>query len=691
MIIKYFKYPVVRQHQSADCGPACLLSLVRYFGGRAYLDKIRLLCHTDYKGCRIYDLKTAAEKLGFKTSAFRYDKDKYPRNDLPVILHCRLSNNMEHFIIVYKVKKERFLVADPAKGLSWLSRSELDKLWQSRVLLTFQKMTVYRDPAYMSDWMWLLSYIKRYEDHVLQIVFCGLVTIFSGFFTAFLMKTITEQVIPGKDDSLLKLSLLFMLIFLLLRGFSGYIRHVLFYKHGKHLFNEIFKESMNYFTRLPFTVISRFTTGEMTSRFLDLFRIQSFYQFTLLQGLTDLCILISSLSVMCFFSGRLAVLSSIFIVLLGILLAGIYPSIRKIQNTMLRKSAAFSHGLIETMEGMDEISAFCANPYFTRLNYKKYEEFLGYWTKAGYLNNRILIFSELCMGFFQLLFIAMGVNMILKGSLSFGNWLASFILTANFIPALFRLMENALKASEAREAITRLRDFLIHPPECKSGLSLTERTHFSLELRNCSFQWPKYTPLFENVNISLRKGQITVITGENGSGKSTLVHSILRQYRFSEGDMFWNETPVLQTDISTYRQKFGLVTQNVKIFNMSLRDNIFLGRKPGNYKWLNDIHRDFNWFFQKFDAGLLTILGEGHQKISGGEKQIVGLIRAVLEEPHVLILDECFNSLDMMTRNWILLWIKSYAEKHAVLMISHDPRICRIAHSVINLDSLTAG
>lgn len=691
MIINYFKYPVTKQHQSSDCGPACLLSLIRYFGGVAYLDKLRILCHTDYKGCRLSDLKTVAEKTGFRCSAFRFDKGKYPDGDLPVILHCHLPDHRAHYVIVYAVKKGRFLIGDPAKGLYWLNRKDLDDLWQSRVLLTVQCIHPYRDPDYCPDWSWFIAYIRKYTDYALQILFCGLISIFAGFFTAFLMRTVTERVIPEQDMRLLRISLVFLAIFLLLRSGVGFVRNLLFYRHGKTLFQDMFEASITHFTHLSYTIISRFSTGEMTARFLDLFRIQSFYQFTLLHGLADLFILTGSILVMCIFSPALAALSGFFVVVLAGILAGWYPRLRKIQNVLLRKGASFSHGLIETMEGMNEITAFGVNPYFIRLNRERYKDFLACWKEVGLINSRIFVFSECFLGVFQLVFIGYGINSVLNGGLSFGNWLAAFILTANFIPSLFRLMENALKGAEAREAITRLRDLLVHPVEKSGGQTEIPVPDFRLELRNCSYQWPKYQPLFENVNLSVRKGSLTLITGDNGTGKTTLIHSILCQYRFCEGDMFWNGKPVLNTDLTAYRRHFGVVCQDVKIFNMTLRENIFLGRKPQNYRWLNDIHRDFNWFFQKFDLGLLTILGEGHHRLSGGEKQIVGLLRAILEEPDVLILDECFNSLDRITRHWILKWVKMYSRNHAVILISHDTHISEMAHTVVVLNTVTAG
>lgn len=691
MIINYFKYPLVKQHQSSDCGPACLLSLIRYFGGYTYLDKLRLLCHTDYKGCRLYDLKQAAEKTGMKCSAFRVEKGKYPEMELPVILHCELPEHMTHYVIVYAHKKGRFLIGDPAKGLYWMDQKALDSLWKSRVLMTVQCISTYRDPDYQSDGAWLVSYVRKYADHVLQILFCGVISIFAGFFTAFLIRAVTERVIPRQDQQLLLISLVFLSCFLLIRSAVTYIRNLLFYRHGKILFQDIFQSSISHFTHLPYGIISRFSTGEITSRFLDMFRIQSFYQFTLLHGLADAFILVGSLLVMVVFSPLLAALSTLFILLLAGILAGFYPRLRKLQNTMLQKGAAFSHELIETMEGMAEISAFGVHPYFIRLNREKYDAFLSRWQDVGLLNSRLFVLSECGLGVFQLLFIGGGILRVMNGHLSFGNWLAAFILTSNFIPSLFRVMENALKAAETREAITRLRDFLIHPVETCEGKTSDPVPDFSLDLRNCTFQWPKYQPLFEKISFSLRKGSLIQISGDNGTGKTTLIHSILRQYQFCEGDMYWNGKPVMMTDIVDYRRHFGLVSQDVKIFNMTLRDNIFLGRKPKNFRWLNEIHRDFNWFIQKFEYGLLTILGEGHRRLSGGEKQLVGLLRAILEEPDVLILDECFNSLDRMTRHRVLEWIKMYAKHHAVILISHDSQMMDLAQTVVDLKREYAG
>jgi len=691
MIINFFKYPVVRQAQITDCGPACLLSILRFYGGRTYLDKIRMMCHTDHKGSRLYDLKTTAELLGLQGSAYKYDKDQYPGKEYPAILHFLTHENLDHFVVLYAINKEKFLIGDPAKGLYWLNKESLDQYWQSRVLLILKKVYPFQDPDYCSDWLWLINHIRKYWDFMVQILFCSLITIFSGFFTAFLIKNLTEKIIPDQNGKLLVVSLIFLGFFLTLKSLAGYVRNYLFYKHGRVLFYDIFTESMTHFIRLSYTIISRFNTGDMTTRFLDLFRVQNFYQFTLLTGLTDLFILAGSLCLMTYFSPLLSSISAIFVLFLTGLFVLIYPGLRKLQNTMLHKGAHFSQGLIETMEGMDEISAFCADEYFSRLNRKKYEDYLNHWKKTGLFQNRFVLVAELSLTLFMVLFIFLGVQQIISLKLTFGNWLAAYILSANLIQPVFRLLENALKASEAREAINRLRDFLVHPVEKETDNNLKKGSDLILTLRNCTFQWPKYSPLFEKLNISVPKGRITVITGDNGSGKSTLMHAILRQYRFSEGDILWNDISVIHTGISNYRRCFGIVTQDVKIFNLTLGENIFFGRHTDNYLWLKEIQRDFQWFFQKFDLGIMTVLGDGTRKLSGGEKQIVGLLRAVLNEPEILILDECFNSLDQMTKNWVLMWLKSYANNHAVLVISHDPQICNQAEFIIDMNTVSAG
>jgi ATP-binding cassette subfamily B protein len=691
MIINYFKYPVVKQSQITDCGPACLLSILKFYGGKTYLDRVRIMCHTDHKGSRLYDLKTAAELLGFQAAAYRFDKDQYPRHNEPAVLHFLTHENLDHFVVLYKIKKDKYLIGDPAKGLFWLNRNDLDRHWQSRVLLQMKRINPFKDPFYCSDWLWLIHHIKKYWDYILQILFCSLITIFSGFFTAFLIKNLTEVVIPNQNKRLLIISLIFLSSFLLFKSLFGYVRNFLFYKHGKILFENIFNDSMTHFIHLPFNIISRFSTGDMTSRFLDLFRIQSFYQFTLLTGLADLFVLTGSLCLMMVFSPLLSFVSALFVLSLSGIFVFIYPNLRKLQNSMLRKGAGFSQGLIETMEGMNEISAFCANDYFMKLNAEKFNDYLKHWKKTGLFQTHFVLSTDICLTLFTVLFIFLGVYQIISQKLTFGNWLAAYILSANLIQPVFRLLENALKASESREAVNRLRDLLVHPVENETNVEFNKSNDWMLTLNNCTFQWPKYSPLFEKLNISIPKGQITVITGDNGCGKSTLIHAILRQFRFSEGDILWNNLSVVHTGISAYRRCFGVVTQDVKIFNLTLRENIFLGRKMENYQWLQVIQRDFQWFFQKFDMGIMTILGDGTRNLSGGEKQIVGLLRAVLNEPEILLLDECFNSLDQMTKNWVLLWLKSYAQDHAVLLISHDPGVCREGEFVINMNTMTAG
>ena len=140
--------------------------------------------------------------------------------------------------------------------------------------------------------------------------------------------------------------------------------------------------------------------------------------------------------------------------------------------------------------------------------------------------------------------------------------------------------------------------------------------------------------------------------------------------------------------LADYRKNIALVPQQIKVFNGTLADNIICGRTTVNIHELFDIIKSFklDFFPAWFEQGLFTILGEDNRQLSGGEKQILGLIRALLEKPQVLIIDEGLNAIDIESESQIHNIIQIYAQNHLVLLISHNLKTILKAERINILD-----
>jgi len=135
----------VRQQDQSDCGPACLSAISRYYNGRENsIEHLRTLSGTTRQGSTLLGLYQAAQTLGLQPSAFEGSIESLRELNSPCILHVVKQNRLLHFVVCYGLLDEKFVIGDPAYGVSVISDSELDSMWQSKALLTFNPKEIVR-------------------------------------------------------------------------------------------------------------------------------------------------------------------------------------------------------------------------------------------------------------------------------------------------------------------------------------------------------------------------------------------------------------------------------------------------------------------------------------------------------------------------------------------------------------------
>ena len=193
-----------------------------------------------------------------------------------------------------------------------------------------------------------------------------------------------------------------------------------------------------------------------------------------------------------------------------------------------------------------------------------------------------------------------------------------------------------------------------------------------IEVKNLDFRFNGRIKLLNNVSLKLEKGKITCLLGESGSGKTTFAEILQKNYIQEKGEIIINRSINLnEISISNWRKHISVVPQNIQLFNGTVLENIILDENLDEQKLQNILSLGFNKFINSLPQNMLTIVGEEGVNLSGGQKQLLGWIRALYHNPQFLILDEPTSSLDKENRDFIYKLITQLKEKTIIFIISH--------------------
>ena len=205
--------------------------------------------------------------------------------------------------------------------------------------------------------------------------------------------------------------------------------------------------------------------------------------------------------------------------------------------------------------------------------------------------------------------------------------------------------------------------------------------------KNVNFKYQRTDEyVFENLNLLIKPKQTVAIVGKNGSGKSTLTKLIMKYCQNQSGDIYIDRVNIKNVDTNKLRQKISYMPQNPRLFNRSVLENITYGTQK-NKQDVEKIIKDLNLekLFAKLDNGLDTKAGKNGNNLSGGQRQVVFLLRSLLRDTHIMILDEPTSALDIKNKNIVIDVIKKIIGNKTTLIITHDPDILESVDRIIEL------
>lgn len=674
MNIKHIDKTHTLQLDQSDCGVACLLSLVQLNGGSHSLEKLRELSGTTKQGTTMLGLYQAANQIGFTAEGCEADIQALVDHKQPIILHVLLEERLQHYIVCYEYDTVKgFLIGDPAKGISYLSKEELEKIWVSKSCLTLEVNDSFVKASETKDSKrkWFLDLLKEDYKLLWLSVLLGVFVAGLGMAMAIFSQKLIDDILPSENKTKLISGIVLLAVLLLARVGVSILREFFLMQQSKDFNNRINSQFYGTLLHLPKPFFDTRKIGELVARLNDTQRIQRVIKQLASSLVIDILVAIISTVFLFLYSWKVGV---ICLISLPVYFVIIYRSNKKIiaaQKEVMQSYAFNESNYISSMQGIATIKNDNKQSIFSKANDLIFGLFQDKIFDLGKINIKLSWQSGIASVLFLISILIFTSIQVLNKDLKLGELMAILGIAGGLLPSIANLALVTIPINEAKIAFNRMYEFASIEKEKEEGKLITEIN--SIAIQNLSFRFAGRRELLKNISIPLQKGKITAVVGESGSGKSTLGQILQRFYTFEKGSITVNnEFQLNDVQLESYRDLIGVIPQDITIFNGNVIDNILLGAETSQETLIAFFQTyGFDTYFNQFPQGVATILGEEGINLSGGQKQIIALARVLYKKPQFLILDEVTSAMDRNTENFSMNLLKQIKANCIVFFISH--------------------
>jgi ATP-binding cassette, subfamily B, bacterial len=688
-----------------DCGPSCLRMIAKYHGKSYSLTELRNKSFINREGVSMLGISDAAEAVGFRTLGVKIPFEKLVIDaPLPCIVHW----NQNHFAIVYRIKKNRVWVADPAAGLLTYTKDEFLKCWLSTssngrsegVALLIETTPVFYQTEAASDlnkrtgFNYLLGYLHSYRRFIVQLLIGLLLGSLIQLILPFLTQSVVDVGINTRNVPFIYMVLAGQLMLFIGRTVAEFLRRWILLHLSTRINLSIISDFLIKLMQLPMGFFDSKKIGDILQRIEDHSRIERFL------SSSSLSILFSFFNLIVF--GAVLALYNIPIFLiffaastLYVLYVMLFLKIRKEQDykrfNILSRNRS---NLIQLVNGMQEIKLNNAE----REKRWEWERIQASLFQLNIASTRLQQWQEggsLFINELKNIFITfVAATAVISGSMTLGMMLAVQYIIGQLNVPINEFVNFIRELQDARISLDRIGEIRLLENEEKQkesqpiNLSLPQQQ--SIHLKNVSYQYdgPHSLKALDGVGLTIEHGKVTAIVGTSGSGKTTLLKLLLKFYPPTEGEIQIGKTDLSQHSASQWRAKCGTVMQDGFIFSDTIARNICVGHEEMDTQKLlyaatvANIHE----FVESLPLGYSTKIGGDGVGISAGQRQRILIARAVYKNPDYIFFDEATSALDANNERVIMDNLNEFFRGKTVVVIAHRLSTVKNADKIVVLD-----
>ena len=694
-------FPITFQHDSMQCGIACLQMICKHFGREYSLDFLSKLCFATNEGVSLLGIDDAANKLGLKTLCVKASMDELDKISLPAILHW----NQKHFVVLYKIKKGRkYYIADPGKGLTAYTNEEMREYWLSTnskgVAMMLEPTPHFYDTKNASgvgekeihSFRFLYGYVRRYYKYFGMIAVGLALGSIIQLVLPFLTQAIVDKGIKHQDLNIILLILFGQLMLTISRTFIDFLRRWILLRISMKINISLISDFFIKLLKLPMSFFDTKLLGDLMQRMNDHGRVNNFLTQNVLNIVFSLLTLIVFSVVLVIYDKFVFLVFLIGSMLYGGWIALFLKRRKVIDYELFEQQAINNNRTYEFITSMQEIK-------LQDCEQRKRQEWEHIQKDLFKIQQKSLRLQqqEEAGGIFinelkNIAITVMSAAAVIEVNMTLGMMLAVQYIIGQLCSPVEQLMDFFYSIQDVKISLERINE--IHSMEDENGkaglLTSIEQKSKGINIQNVIF---KYTPhvltkTIDHVDIQIPQGKVTAIVGASGSGKTTLIKLILGYYSVIEGRICIGSTNINDVNKQWWRRQCGVVMQDGVIFSESIARNIAVDDAEIDQVRLLEaakISCIFDYVMGlplKFD----TKIGRDGIGLSQGQKQRILIARAVYKNPEYIFFDEATNSLDANNELKIVENLYRFYKGKTVVIVAHRLSTVKNADQIVVID-----
>ena len=480
-----------------------------------------------------------------------------------------------------------------------------------------------------------------------------------------------------------------VLFLFLFKGSVSFGQSYLMRSAGMKLIRDTRNKLFSHILYLPLSYFQRESSGVIISRIMnDVNKMSQLVSGVIRDVVVEVPTVIILLGVAIYRSWQLTLASLILAPLIAFSARKFGKGLKSKTKKAQKNVAALTQRVHEAISGSRIVKVFNREGMLINKFQEENKRFYRAIMRGVRIRQSSLIVVDLVTGSGFAFVLWFGGNMVVKGTITSGDFASIIVAIYMIFSPLKKIGDAYSDLQECMASVERVDALLDVMHEEQGGKKIAD-FHQGIRFEDVSFTYPEgVVPILHHLSLGVSKGEIVAVVGRSGAGKSTLVDLIPRFIKPSAGRVTLDGVDINALDVHSLRDLMGVVSQDVILFNDSVRENIAFGRPSAREEEIIEAARlaFADEFIREMPQQYETIIGERGMKLSGGQRQRIAIARAIIKNPPILILDEATSSLDSVSEALVQKALETLMKDRTTIVIAHRLSTIKNADRIIVLD-----